>query len=207
MDLLIFDLDGTLVDSREDIIASVNWTIERMGGQLLPREIITAEVGRGVKPLLKRHLPLDRESEALQLFDRHYLENLTHQSSPYAGVVEMLRKLEAIPKVVLTNKEERFALPLLRSLKLERHFLGLHARETFAPKPSPQGVLGIVAKLGARLSHTLMIGDMPIDIEAGRKAGSQTCAALYGYGQGLDFSNSTFQIRSPLDLLSIARKI
>lgn len=207
MDLLIFDLDGTLVDSREDIVASVNWTIAELGGQPLPRETISAEVGRGVKPLLRRSVPLHHHAKAWHLFGQHYSANLAVASKAFGGVSEMLEALKALPKVVLTNKERRFALPLLRALELDHHFRKIYTREDFAPKPDPEGILSAAAEAGARLTQTLMIGDMPLDLEAGFKAGTQTCAVLYGYGLNLESLSPTHAISAANELVCILRNI
>lgn len=185
-DLVIFDLDGTLIDSQQDIGDAVAWTMARYGLPPITPETLRQHIGTGVKPLVRARFEAARDErihEALAAFDEFYASCSTVKTRPYPGVAEVLDHLGATTKVILTNKSSKFVDGILAGLGLTRHFAAAFGREAFAEiKPSRVPVDGILERFRAPRDRCLIIGDTPLDILAGKAAGIATCGVLYGYG-------------------------
>jgi phosphoglycolate phosphatase len=185
--LLIFDLDGTLVDSSTDISNALNHAIQPYGVQPITREETVTLVGEGVTKLIGKVIQLKdgdlQEDRLLESFLEHYTLHLADNTAPYDGVREGLRELRNYAKAVLSNKNEKLTVNLLRSLDLLQYFDYVAGGDTVAEKkPSPAPVLSILDRFDIRPDEALLVGDSIYDIEAGRNAGLRTVAALYGYG-------------------------
>lgn len=188
--LVIFDLDGTLVDSRRDLANSVNALLAEHGAAPLDEAAVGAMVGDGAKHLVERALlaaglatdPGPALVRFLELYDARLIET----TRPYDGVVEMLATLEArgLQRAVLTNKPQPAAYHVLDALGLTRWFdAGIVGAEAAHPnKPDPAGLIAIAREAGVPLDATLMVGDARQDIEAARNAGAAVCVARYGFG-------------------------
>ena len=188
VDLLIFDLDGTLVDSRLDLTASVNHALRRVGLPLLSVEAVAGFVGDGVRPLLTRALAAARgvadeaEMEAgLRVFQEHYATHLLDATRPYPGVPEALQALGHKAMAVATNKPRAYALAILEGLGLHHHFRVVVGGDS-APhkKPHPAQAEAILTALGLPASAALMVGDSPHDVAMARAVGCGACAVTYG---------------------------
>lgn len=181
--LLIFDLDGTLIDSLDDLAASVNYALVRLGKRPVAREDVRQFVGDGTKVLLTRALgSADQLNEALRLFQEHHHRNLVVHSSLYPGVLETLEYFKTIPQAVTSNKTTEFIGPLLDRLGIARYFkMAIGADHGIRLKPAPDSVLRIMNELGASREQTAVVGDGTTDVLAGRAAGVITCAVTYGY--------------------------
>ncbi len=193
-DILIMDLDGTLVDSQLDIAQAVNETLDHFGQPPLELVAIKPYVGTGVRPLLELEIvqkmgrPLD---ELVRVFMERYRANLLGHTYLYEGVKEALEHFRGKKKVVLTNKETTFVPPIIEGLGIHKHFLGLYGRSSFKThKPSPEPILEICRIHGSSPERALMIGDTIVDVGAGRAAGAQTCAFLFGYGKRDDLERA-----------------
>ncbi len=209
--LVLCDLDGTLIDSAEDIRASVNYGMETCGLGPVTLEETKASVGEGVSLLIDKILTLkkaagvDREKlvhAVLEYYAAHPLVNTT----PYPGVRETLERLGACKKAVISNKLTDFAKKILEALDLLKHF-EIVAGVDSAPerKPSPVPILRVLSLLGVAPHEALIVGDSIYDIAAGRSAGIRTVAVTYGYGapgfsEGCDFVIDRFS-----ELLDIVR--
>lgn len=188
VDLVIFDLDGTLVDSRQDLSASVNHALGRLGLPPLSLETVAGFVGDGVGPLLARALTAARgaadeaEVEAgLRAFREHYALHLLDATRPYAGVPEALQALGRKAMAVATNKPQGYALAILEGLGLHHHFrLVLGGDSTPHKKPHPAQAEAILAAVGLPPAAALMVGDSPQDVAMARAAGCGACAVTYG---------------------------
>jgi phosphoglycolate phosphatase len=182
--LLIFDLDGTLVNTLEDIAASVNHTIACFGKGPLPLKAVQQFVGDGIETLLIRSFgdhPVDLAG-AVRIYKEHHYNNLVVRSVLYPGVVETLEHFQAIPKVVLSNKSLEFVSPLIERLGLAQQFQVLvGAGPGVQLKPSPDSIQQLMARFGVPRERTAMVGDGTTDIRAGRAAGVITCAVTYGF--------------------------
>lgn len=182
--LLIFDLDGTLVDTIEDITASVNYTLTRLGRPPLPRDRVRQYVGDGVEMLLTRALGERTEllADAVGVYKVHHSRNLVVRSRLYPGVREILEHFKAVSKAVISNKALEFVQPLLESLGIAGSFRMVLGADAGLPlKPAPDALLHIMESLGAPKELTVMVGDGTTDMKAGRAAGVTTCAVTYGF--------------------------
>ena len=189
IDLVIFDLDGTLIDSRRDLADATNALIAEYGGPALSLEAVTAMVGEGAPVLVKRALTaagLDPLTPgALERFLRHYDDRLTVHTRPYDGIVESLEALRADRRVlaVLTNKPGGPTREILERLRLAPFFSQVIGGDSpHGRKPDPAGLLGIAAQAGVAPAATVIVGDSPIDVSTARAAGAVVCIARYGFG-------------------------
>jgi phosphoglycolate phosphatase len=184
VDLMIFDLDGTLVTSGPDIAASVNDTLATLGLPAIEEAMILEFVGDGVKKLIERSLGPAlqvRIEEALIIFSRHYEEHMLDTTTLYPGVIEVLRHFHEKKKVVLTNKRHRFAAAMINALRLTHCFddiLGADSTPYIKPDARLAGLL--LTRFGARPDRTVIIGDGVNDILLAKHAGLLSCALLNG---------------------------
>lgn len=193
-DLVVFDLDGTLVDSRRDLADSVNALLSEYGAPPLSEQAVGAMVGDGAQQLVERALaasgipePIDAAIDAaLARFLALYDERLVVHTRPYDGVAQMLEALEArgIGRAVFTNKPQPAAERVLDVLGLSRWFdAGVVGAEAAHPrKPDPAGLLALAALAGTAIGRTLLVGDASQDVETARRAGARMCVARYGFG-------------------------
>lgn len=190
--VLIFDLDGTLIDSKLDLALSVNATLEHMLRDPLPHEEIFAMVGNGAPVLVRRALSsglkpeevTDKEAdEALGFFLSYYRTHMLDNTAAYPAVVEGLKMLEKYPKAVLTNKPVKFSRAILDGLDLSRHFQYVYGGNSFEKKkPDPIGVHTLLRDLNSRPQEAMMIGDSDVDVRTARNAGIWSCGVSYGLG-------------------------
>ena len=187
--LVIFDLDGTLIDSKQDLAESVNAMREQMGLGSLPGEVVASYVGRGVSTLIRRALANGSAGEpteetlqrATQFFlDYYWLHKLDH-TVVYDGVREALDALRGWKLAVLTNKPVVFSRAILAGLGLADYFTFIYGGNSFAQKkPDPVGVVRLMDDTGTGARLTLIVGDSDTDILTGRNAGTWTCGVAYG---------------------------
>ena len=198
---VVFDLDGTLCDTRVDLANAVNHARGRLGFGPLSTQEITRYVGDGMTKLLERafHGRCELVAPARPHFNAFYAEHLTDNSPLYDGVAESLRALAdaATPMAVLTNKPEGFSRALLQHHGLAELLLRVVGGDTLATrKPEPEGALAIMQALGASPSETLMVGDNYTDLLTARLAGMPSVFCTYGFGrrrdQDYDFSAGSF---------------
>jgi phosphoglycolate phosphatase len=184
VDLMIFDLDGTLVASGRDIAASVNDTLTTLGLPAIEEAMILEFIGDGVKKLIERSLGPAlqvRFEEALALFSRHYEEHMLDTTTLYPGVIEVLRHFHDKKKVVLTNKRHRFAAALSHALQLTQFFDDvIGADSTPYIKPDVRLADLILKRFQAHPDQTVVIGDGVNDIRLAKHAGLLSCALLNG---------------------------
>lgn len=204
MHALIFDLDGTLIDSKRDLIHSVNAMLREMRRPELPEELIAGYVGHGAPQLVARALG-ESASEAerksgLQFFLGYYEEHKMDTTRAYPGVQETLEELAAMPMAVLTNKPVRISGRILDSLGLSRFFRVVYGGNSFeTKKPDPLGAKTILSEFGRAPQEVLVIGDSEVDVQTARNAG--TCAAFASYGFGV-YDRAAFPADAYLDRFS-----
>ena len=210
--LVVFDLDGTLVDSSVDLANAVNALLGDFGAAPIPVSDVTAMVGEGAAVLVRRALAargLDPEtSGALDRFLAHYDPHLLDNTRPYPGMVETLQELSRrVPLAVLTNKPARATDLILTGLGLRHYFREAIGGDTlWGRKPAPAGLLHLCEAAGVAPAETLLVGDSAVDLATARNAGTSVCLARYGFGfrfSGSEFDGSELFIDSPAALLEL----
>lgn len=187
--LILFDLDGTLIDSVPDLAAAIGRALGELGYAPHSVEAVRAMVGEGQRVLCSRALlaagaELGRLDDLLGRFRRHYSERLHEQTTCYPGVLETLRQLPAgIVKAVATNKPGAWARRLAAHLGLAAHFqYVLGEDDVGVRKPDPALLVHLCAQAGVPPAEALMVGDSRIDMEAAHAAGMAMAVCTYGYG-------------------------
>ncbi len=184
-DLIIFDLDGTLIDSQYDLAASVNYIRTLYGLRELSVDDVRSYIGDGIKILMERSLPDMGEAEleiATIKFRTYYGENLLRSTKLYPGVKDTLESLEGINKAVLTNKPETAARTIINKLQIDKYFIHVWGGDSGPNrKPDPQPILDIITQSKAQKDRSLMVGDGKNDILAAKAAGIMSVAVEYGY--------------------------
>lgn len=187
IELLIFDLDGTLVNSEQDLANSVNAMLNLVGREPLSVERIASYVGQGVTVLVARAFGDGASEEEVEqgvdIFRKHYREHMLDNTVPYSGVREALDELAGRKMAVLTNKPVNFSRRMLSGLGLTERFLRIYGGDSFEnKKPDPIGINRLMEETQVPASKTMMVGDSISDIMAGRNAGVWTCGVNYGFG-------------------------
>jgi phosphoglycolate phosphatase len=188
MDLLIFDLDGTLIDSRLDLAHAVNATRAHMGMTQLDFERVYSYVGNGAPVLIRRALGAQATEleveEALEFFLEHYREHALDYTKLYPGVKESLERLEAAGKrmAVLTNKPVGMSKAIVEGLGVAGHFFQVYGGNSFDfKKPNPIGVETLMRQTGVDRERTVMVGDSAVDVNTAINAGVRSCGVTYGF--------------------------
>lgn len=197
--LVLFDLDGTLVDSAPDIATAANTALAAVGLPPRAEAEIRDFIGNGADSLLHRCLTGTRDgraapalhAQAYAAFQTGYMDCLTARTRPYDGVVETLDTLRArgVALGCVTNKPLRFTLPLLENLALAPYFAVTYGGDSFpVKKPDPLPLHAAARACGARPDETVMVGDSMADLEAARAAGMRIFCVAYGYAGGVDLA-------------------
>lgn len=184
---LIFDLDGTLIDSKLDLIHSVNAMLREMKRPQLAAETISGYIGHGAPQLVARALGgTAREGElkhALQFFLGYYEDHKMDNTCPYPRVPETLARLSHVPMAVLTNKPARISVRILNSMGLAKYFRAIYGGNSFeSKKPDPFGANKILQEFGMAARDALIVGDSEVDVQTARNAGTLAAAVNYGFG-------------------------
>ena len=215
--LLVFDLDGTLIDSAQDLCNSVNATLTRFGRLPLSDETIAAYIGNGALTLVRRafdaagtHDPLNDETlqQAYAYFLDYYREHKLDFTYAYDGVLESLAALRSMHNdssrrlmAVLTNKPVRPAQAICQALGLAPYFLQIYGGNSFSTKkPDPEGLLALMREASASPGETVMIGDSQVDVQTARNAGAWAIGCTFGLAPGsLDAAPPDVIVDSPAD--------
>ena len=184
---LIFDLDGTLIDSKLDLIRSVNAMLVEMGREMLQEDIISGYIGHGAPQLIAKALGSGADEEererALKFFLAHYEGHKLDSTCAYPGVVEALEDLKSFPMAVLTNKPVRVSVRILEGLGLKNYFQAVYGGNSFeTKKPDPLGARKILKELAAAPAEAMVIGDSEVDVQTARNAGTFAATVNYGFG-------------------------
>jgi phosphoglycolate phosphatase len=209
--LFLFDLDGTLIDSKADITCTLNLVLARMKVPQLPESLVAGFVGEGMQKLIERSLRAangrDPESnqvqQAIALFQEEYEIHLLDRTHLFPLVEEGLDCLPWARFAVVSNKPERFSRRILEGLGVANRFcVILGGDSTQKPKPDPEALYRAMDSCKAAASETAMVGDSPVDIQAGKSAGVTTCGVLGGFRpqEELEASGCDLIIRNLLEL-------
>jgi phosphoglycolate phosphatase len=185
---IVFDLDGTLVDTAPDLTNALNEVLTRRGHAAVSAEWVRSAVGHGARLMIEEGLRragvTDDIEEMLAEFLVHYAANIARESRPFPGTVAALDRLRAEGAVlaVCTNKREYLSRRLLQELELEDYFCAIAGRDTFPmAKPDPGHLTGTIALAGGMPSHAVMIGDSDVDLRAAKAAGVPAILVGFGY--------------------------
>lgn len=188
IELLIFDLDGTLIDSRLDLANAVNATRRHMGRPPLPNERVYTYVGNGAPILIRRAMGEQATEaeieEALEFFLEYYGQHVLDNTVLYPGVREAIDRLRDAGKrlAVLTNKPVRMSQTIIDGLGIAPHFFRVYGGNSFEfKKPNPIGIEKLMAEASAGRDATLMIGDSSVDVRTARNAGIPCCGVTWGF--------------------------
>jgi phosphoglycolate phosphatase len=184
---LIFDLDGTLIDSKQDLIHSVNAMLRELGRGELAEGTISGYIGHGAPQLVARALgngcTEEERQQALEFFLRYYETHKMDTTCAYPGVAETLGKLASMPMAVLTNKPVRISVRILDAMGLAKYFRAIYGGNSFeTKKPDPLGARTILRELGVEPREALLVGDSEVDVQTARNAGMLAAAVNYGFG-------------------------
>ena len=222
--LLVFDLDGTLIDSAQDLCNSVNATLEKFNRPHLSDELIAAYIGNGALTLVRRAFAADDGvepseellAEAYKFFLDYYREHKLDFTYAYEGVLEALNALHKVHQqldsplpthtprrlmAVLTNKPVRPAQAICEALGLAPYFLNIYGGNSFATKkPDPEGLLALMKEASATPEETVMIGDSQVDVQTARNAGAWSIGCTFGLAPGsLELIPPDILVDSPVD--------
>ena len=212
---MLFDLDGTLLDSAPDLVAALNWVRRSENLPPLPVTEMQRFASKGAVGLLKAGMPPtdgDLFESWRQRFLEHYAENSYRESVLYEGIPELLAFLGEldIPWGIVTNKLEWLTFPIVEAAKLSDTISCVVCGDTLSEsKPHPAPVSLACAMVDVAPEQVLFVGDDVRDIQAGRAAGTQTAAAFYGYGSHEmddDFVAGSLRVHHPAELIELVRK-
>ncbi len=201
---LIIDCDGTLVDTSQDIINSLNHALSSFNFPTYSRDEALEYVGHGVYPLIKERTAGKKLDEVITCFKVTYSSRLTESSKIYPGWEKVFSVSEKERTVILSNKPQEFLDAIVSKLKLDSVCTAWFGREAFKEcKPSPVPVQMILSKFNVSKSDAIIVGDTSSDILSGKKAGIGTVAALYGYSKREDLLPLApdYVIEKPEDLI------
>lgn len=211
--VLLFDFDGTLLDSRKDLANAVNHARNRLGLEPLPVSLIASYIGNGVDVLLKKALhEVDDETRRIAkgYFKSHYEVHCTDETRLYPGVREVLDTFKNRKLVLVSNKPQEFCHQIMEAVDIDHYFTLIMGEESCpTKKPDPGPILEALRQLNCPKEAACMIGDWTTDVEAGKKAGVHTIACLYGIGKVEEVKKAgpEFLAPTPLDIITIIQSL
>lgn len=187
VDLVMFDLDGTLADTGQDLASAVNYVRSYLRLEPLDERVVYGHVGKGVEHLLRSSLPeayQERFPEVMELFLARYESHLLDTTVLYPYVQETLHYFREKKRALISNKLHRLTVLVVRGLGIENCFdVILGGDSTPQKKPDPEPLQQVLAIFAVPPGRALMVGDGGTDIEAGKRAGVVTCGVTYGLGK------------------------
>lgn len=185
--VLVFDLDGTLIDSKLDLALAVNATLEWMGRPPIDHDRISSYIGNGAPKLMQRALGREASQDeirrAVDFMLAHYNQHMLDNTIAHPGVEEGLAALTRFPMAVLTNKPLRPSRIILESLKLAPYFRAVYGGNSFeTKKPDPAGMGILLREFGASPREAMIVGDSEVDVQTARNANTWACGVTYGLG-------------------------
>ena len=216
--LVIFDLDGTLIDSRLDLVHSVNAALRHIGRPELPEHVIASYVGDGAQILIQRALGGEQVDEAivrqgLEFFLTYYRAHKLDHTTVYEGIIDALAVIERPVSgqrrklAVLTNKPVIPSRAIIEALRMKKFFLQIYGGNSFATKkPDPEGARRLLEECRVRAEHSVIIGDSHTDVETGHNAGIRTVGVTYGFApQSLADAKPDVIVDHPRELMELFR--
>lgn len=184
---VIFDLDGTVLDTLEDLFCSVNYALEKCGYPLRTIDEVRSFVGNGIGKLMERSAPEGTDSKDIEKFHKvftaHYKEHCADKTQPYEGIIELLKKIrkKGVKTAVVSNKADYAVKSLCSDYFPELFDIAVGEREGIRRKPYPDSVIEVMDKIGADRARTVYIGDSDVDIDTAKNAGVDSIAVTWGF--------------------------
>lgn len=209
--LIIFDLDGTLINSIEDITNALNYAFGPYGVNDLTTTEVTALVGEGPSKLIRdvlteRNLDADKEMLVTRFLD-YYTSHPTDKTVLYPGAREMLEALKTVKMAIVTNKTEELSRDILKKFDLDTYFDLVVAVDTIAErKPAPGPVIHVLSAFNVAPENAIIVGDSTIDIQTGIASFVRTVAVTHGYGRDGFQKEADFEISSLPELIDIVKR-
>ncbi len=209
--LIIFDLDGTLIDSKQDIANSVNFTLKQLNFHQLSVEAVVKYIGKGLGYLLKSSIRMEDESDlnrAREIFINHYSQHSLDNTTLFPNVMETLQHFQDKIKAIITNKKTILNNTILKGLYIADKFDFIIGSGDYPKgKPCPDSTNDIMKRLSIKKNEAIIVGDMDIDIKTGKNAGILTCGVTYGLGsvENLKELNPDYIIDDLMELRDIVK--
>lgn len=214
MDTIVFDLDGTLLNTLDDLMDSVNFALAHYGYAPRSYDEVRRFVGNGVRKLVERALPeghKDRADEALQVFSAHYDQNKNNKTAPYDGIVDMLQAVKAagFKTAIVSNKYERAVIELSQTVFGGYIDVSVGERTGVAPKPAPDGVFTALETLHTDPRDAVYVGDSDVDVATARNAGLKMIGVTWGFRDRalLESLGADRIVERPADILAAVRSL
>lgn len=210
-DTIVFDLDGTLLNTLDDLADSVNFALERCGFPLRTRDEVRRFVGNGIDMLIRRAIAPKEDEESFErvrgVFKEHYAVNMKNKTRPYDGINELLKELcdRKIKMAVVSNKHHAAVAPLIADYFGEYIHLAVGVDENTPKKPNPAGALKAVSLLESSRETTVYVGDSDVDIQTAKNAGLFSVGCTWGFRDRelLEKNGADVIIDSPAELLKL----
>lgn len=211
---VLFDLDGTLVNSLFDLGASTNYALEKMGFPTHETEKYKYFVGDGMAKLIERALPESKRDKetiktTLDIFMEHYRAHYVDKTVPYDGISELLDKLTGVKKAVISNKADEMVIPLTKKLLGDRFDIVCGKREGYPTKPDPTLTLEIIGELGVEPKECIFVGDSGMDMAVAKNSGCVAVGVLWGFREKEELlaNGADYIISSPDEILHILEEL
>ena len=210
IDLILFDLDGTLIDSLDDLANATNHMLLSLGRAAVTREQVRGYVGQGARRLVERAMPdaaTEEIERGLSLFLVYNEEHIVDRTRLYPGVVETLTTLRnaGMMLVIVSNKNVALCCKVLKTLGVEGYFASVIGADSLPErKPSPEPLLKVLRDFAVPPERVVMVGDSVNDIAAGKAAGMVTIGCTFGYGEMAEIADADYLIDSLPGLLELS---
>ncbi|MHC1721555.1 MAG: HAD family hydrolase [Clostridiaceae bacterium] len=210
-DTVIFDLDGTLLNTLDDLTDSVNYALSHNGIPCRKKEEIRKFLGNGAAILMERSIPEGSKDpkygKCLSDFRGHYICNMQKKTGPFDGIMELLEKLskENFKLAIVSNKFDKAVKGLNKTYFTKYITIAIGESEHIAKKPAPDTVLKAIAELGSTADKTIYIGDSEVDIETARNSGTKCVCVTWGFRdrEFLEHRSPDYIIDNPMELIDI----
>lgn len=206
---IIFDLDGTLLNTLEDLMISTNFALSEFGFPTHSLEDIRKFVGNGVKKLIERAVPQDCPQEVmekcLEVFKKHYSQNMYNHTKPYDSILEILKELHnrGLKIGVVSNKFDSAVKELCKKYFPNLIDIAIGQSDDVPKKPAPNGVFRAMKELSAETSSTIYVGDSEVDVQTAKNSNLPCIGVLWGFRDKKDLEGAEYIISAPRDILKI----
>lgn len=208
---VIFDLDGTLLNTLEDLKEAANFALSEFGYPKRSLEEIRCFVGNGVRKLIERAVPEACENidECLCIFKKNYSENMCNNTVPYNGILKILKDLQdnGIKIGVVSNKFDSAVKELCKKYFGNLVDIAVGQSDDVPKKPAPEGVFKVMKELGAEKISTVYIGDSEVDVQTAKNSGLPCIGVTWGFRNKNDLQGADYIIDNPCDIISVIRSM